>query len=113
LGGSCGVTQRGDLLLISRAIRERSRLRLVAGRPWVRRKVGIQHAGKQPDRAAADAEVKVGVAETTITGLVQSNQVALSEPSQASHGSVIVVLLHGEGHGPLDQPVHEGAGGGG
>jgi hypothetical protein len=53
-----------------------------------------------------DAQVDVGVAQTDSTGLVQGRLVVAGQPGQAGHGHIIVILLHGEGHGPLDQPLH-------
>jgi hypothetical protein len=79
----------------------------MAGRPGGR-DTALEPAARSPD---PDPQVDVGVAQADIAGLIQSGLVVVGQPGQAGHGQVVVVLLHGEGHGPLDQPLHSCAGG--
>jgi hypothetical protein len=76
----------------------------------IRGQVAVKDPGEEPNRPAADPQVDVGVAETHITGLVEGGLVVVGQPGQAGHSPVVVVLLHGEGHGSLDQPLDPRAG---
>jgi hypothetical protein len=71
----------------------------------------VADPGQQPDGPAADGQVNVGVAKADVARLVEGDLVVAGEPGQAGDG-VVVELLHGEGHGPLDQPLHPCAAGG-
>jgi hypothetical protein len=84
----------------SQARRRRPRPRRVSREVWA------QHPGQQPDRPVPDPQVDVGVAEAAIAGLIQGGLVVVGKPGQASHSQVVVVLLNGVSHSPLDQPLH-------
>jgi hypothetical protein len=68
----------------------------------------VADPGQQPGGPAADGQVNLGVYEADLAGLLKGGMVLLSQPGQAGDREAVVMLVNGEGHGPLDQPLDLG-----
>jgi hypothetical protein len=60
---------------------------------------------QQTGGPAADGQVNLGIPQTDLAGLLKGGMVVLSQPGQAGDREAVVVLVNGEGYGPLDQPL--------
>jgi hypothetical protein len=63
---------------------------------------------QQPGGPAADGQVNLGISQTDLAGLLKGGMIVLSQPGQAGDRDAVVVLVNGEGYGPLDQPLDLG-----
>jgi hypothetical protein len=70
----------------------------------------VADPGQQPGSPATDDQANLGAPQAHLAGLVEGGLVVLSQPGQASDREV-VVLVDGEGNGPLDQPLDPGGDG--
>jgi hypothetical protein len=65
----------------------------------------VADPGQQPGRSAADDQVTLGALQADLACLRKGGLVIPGQPGQPSDRQVVVTLVDGEGHRPLNQPL--------
>jgi hypothetical protein len=65
----------------------------------------VANPGQQPDRPAADDQANLDALQADLASLLKGGLVVLGQPGQTGDREVVVTLVDGESHRPLNQPL--------